>query len=87
MKSVTFLLFLASLAVMEYLLRGKPHKKPDGNPKGVNRGGAAAYDPLSAEVTMPGLMALGQALEAQGRGEVPGVEEAPPLHAPPVDGV
>jgi hypothetical protein len=71
---------------MEYLLR-KPHKKPDDNPKGVNRGGAAAEDPMSAATTMPGLLALGQALEAQGRGEIPSVERAPQVHAPPVDGV
>ncbi|MGO9231087.1 MAG: hypothetical protein ACLQKA_18005 [Bryobacteraceae bacterium] len=86
MKPVTFLLFLASLAVMEYLL-SKPHKKPDDNPKGVNRGGATAQYPMSPTTTMPGLLALGQALETQGRGKTPGVEQVPPVHAPPVDGV
>ena len=86
MKPVTFLLFLASLAVMEYLLR-KPRKKQDDNPKGINRGGAAAQDPLSAVTTMPGLFALGRALEEHGRGEFPGVQPAPQVHVPPVDGV
>ena len=86
MKPVTFLLFLASLAVMEYLLR-KPRKKQDDNPKGINRGGAAAQDPLSALTTMPGLFALGRALEEYGRGEIPGVERAPRVGVPPADGV
>jgi hypothetical protein len=86
LKPVTFLLFLASLAVMEYLLR-RPHKKQDDNPKGVNRGGAAVEDPISEMTTMPGLFALGRALEKHGRGEIPGVEPAPRVHLPPVDGV
>lgn len=86
MKPVTFLLFLASLAVMEYMLR-KPRKKQDDNPKGVNKGGAAAQGPLSAETTMPGLFALGRALEEHGRGKAPGVEPAPRVYVPPVDGV
>jgi len=71
---------------MEYLLR-KSQKKPDTNPKGINRGGAAAYDPMSPAITMPGLMALGQALDAEGRGEIPGVEQFPMVRVPPVDGV
>jgi len=82
---VTFLLFLASLAVMEYLLR-KPRKKQDDNLRGINRGGAA-QDPLSALTTMPGLFALGRALEEYGRGEIPGVERAPRVGVPPADGV
>lgn len=86
MEPVTFLLFLASLAVMEYLLR-KPLKKPGDTPQDVNDGGASAHDLMSATVTMPGLLALGQALEAQGRGGVPDVEQIPRVHAPPVDGV
>ncbi len=86
---MTFLLFLASLAVMEYLVR-KPRKKPDDNPKAAASGVDATQDPASAATSMPGLLALGQALEAQGRGEVPGVEQVeqvPQVHLPPVDGV
>jgi hypothetical protein len=86
MEPVTFLLFLASLAVMEFLLR-KPLKKPRDTPKDVDGRGAAAYDPMSAAITMPGLLALGQALEAQGRGGVPDVEQSPRVYAPPMDGV
>lgn len=86
MKPVTFLLFLASLAVMEYLLR-KPRKKTGDNPKDINRGGAAAYDPMSPAATMPGLLALGRALDAHGRGDSPDTEEAPRVHVPRVDGV
>jgi hypothetical protein len=83
---MTFLLFLASLAVMEYLLR-TPRKKQDDNPKGINRMGAAVENPSSEVTTMPGLFALGRALERHGRGEIPGVEPAPRVHLPPVDGV
>lgn len=83
---MTFLLFLTSLAVMEYLLR-KPRKKQDDAPKGVHPEGGAVEVPLTAVTTMPGLFALGRALEAQGRGMVPGVESAPRVHLPPVDGV
>jgi hypothetical protein len=83
---VTFVLFLASLAVMEYLLR-KPHKKENDSPKGVNRGSSTGQDPMLTVTTMPGLFALGEALEAQGRGRMPGNEPAPKVHVPPVDGV
>lgn len=77
---MTFLLFLASLAVMEYLVR-KPRKKPGDSPK------AGREHPMPVATSMPGLLALGQALEAQGRGKAPGVEQGPKVHAPPVDGV
>ena len=83
---MTLLLFLASLAVMEYLVR-KPRKKPDETPKPAGKTGANAQSPASVATAMPGLLALGQALEAQGRGEVPGVEQVPQVHGPPVDGV
>ena len=83
---MTFLLFLASLAVMEYLV-SKPRKKPDDNPKPAGSTGANTQNPTSVATSMPGLLALGQALEAQGRGEVPGVEQVPQVHGPPVDGV
>jgi cbb3-type cytochrome oxidase subunit 3 len=83
---VTFLLFLASLAVMAYLVR-KPRKKPDDNPKAVANRNDAAQDRVPAATSMPGLLALGQALEAQGRGEDPGIGQVPQVHGPPVDGV
>ncbi len=86
---MTFLLFLASLAVMEYLVH-KTRKKPVDNPKAAASERAAGRDPMPAETSMPGLLALGEALEARGRGEAPGVEQVEPdpkVHAPPVDGV
>jgi hypothetical protein len=86
MKQVTFLLFLASLAVMEYLMR-KPHEKAGADSKRMNAGGGAAHDPMSAATTMPGLLALGRALDAHGRGDSPDIEQAPRVHVPRVDGV
>jgi hypothetical protein len=86
MKQVTFLLFLASLAVMEYLLR-KPHQKAADDTKGMDAVGGAAYDPMSAAATMPVLLALGRALDAHGRGDSPDTEQAPQVHVPRVDGV
>jgi hypothetical protein len=83
---VTFLLFLASLAVMEYLVR-KPRKKPGDNPKGADRRDATAGSPTPAATSTPSLLALGRALEAQGRGKAPDRERAPQVHGPPVDGV
>ena len=89
---MTFLLFLASLAVMEYLVR-KPRQKPDDKPKAAACGSDATRAPEPAAISMPGLLALGQALEAQGRGEIPGVEQVPQVpqvpkvHGPPMDGV
>jgi hypothetical protein len=83
---VTFLLFLASLAVMEYLVR-KPRKKPDDNPKAAASKSDTTQDTVTAATSMPGLLALGRALEAQGRGKAPGVEQVPQVHVPPVDGV
>ena len=85
MKLVTFLLFLASLVVMEYLLR-KPNKKSGENPK-AEQGTRRVADPFSTGATMPGLFALGQALDAHGRGKPPDVPKAPEAHLPPVDGV
>lgn len=83
---MTFLLFLASLAVMEYLVR-KPRKKPDDNPKAAGGKGVNTQSPKRVATLTPGLLALGQALEAQGRGLVPGVEQVPQVHGPPTDGV
>jgi hypothetical protein len=86
MKPVTFLLFLASLAVMEYLMR-KPHEKAANDSKAMEAVGDAAYDPMSAATTMPGLLALGRALDAHGRGDSPETEQAPQVRVPRVDGV
>jgi hypothetical protein len=83
---VTFLLFLASLAVMEYLVR-KPRKRPHDSPEAAEKRDGTAEKPVPATTSTPGLLALGQALEAQGRGKAPDVEPVPKVHGPPVDGV
>ena len=83
---MTFLLFLASLAVMEYLL-SKPGKKPDESPKTGVSGTDTTPDAVSAATSMPGLLALGQALNAQGLIEDPEIEPISEVHRPPVDGV
>jgi len=83
---VTFLLFLASLALMEYLVR-KPRKKPDDSPKATDSKGTTAQSPMAATTSTPGLLALGQALEAQGRGKTPDRQQLPQVHGPPVDRV
>ena len=83
---MTFLLFLASLAVMEYLVR-KPRKKPHDSPEAAEGRDGTAERPMPAATSTPGLLALGQALEAQGRGKAPDGETVPQVHSPPVDGV
>jgi hypothetical protein len=83
---VTFRLFLASLALMEYLVR-KPRKKPDDDAKAAGSKDVTTQSPTLVATSMPGLLALGQALEAEGRGEVPGAKQVPHVHGPPMDGV
>jgi hypothetical protein len=83
---VTLLLFLVSLAVMECLVR-KPRQKPHHTPKPTGNPGAGTENPAPVATSMPGLLALGQALEAQGKGEASGTEKVPQVHSPPVDGV
>ena len=86
---MTFLLFLASLAVIEFLVR-KPRGKADEPAKVVGSGGDTSRAAPPQAIPMPGLTALGRALEAQGRGEVPGderVPRVPRVHGPPADGV
>ena len=70
---------------MEYLIR-KPERK-NQNPKLPTGRDGAIQNPLPAESSMPGLLALGHALEAQGRGKVPSIENPPQVHVPPMDGV
>jgi len=83
---MTFLLFLASLAVMEYLL-SRSAKKPEDRPQVPASGRDTTPEPASAATSMPGLLALGQALDAQGRVEDPTIEQVPEVHGPPMDGV
>ena len=83
---MTFLLFLASLAVMEYLV-GKPRKKPADKIKAIDTEQKASEEPGVAPPTMPGLLALGEALEAEGRGKAPNGRPVARVHGPPVNGV
>ena len=83
---MTFLLFLASLAVMEYLL-SRPAKKPGDSPQSPASGRDTARDTASPATSMPGLLALGQALDAHGRVEPTQIERVPEVHGPPADGV
>lgn len=83
---MTFILFLASLALMEYLVR-KPRKKRDDSLKAATGARAETGRPASVAASSAGLLALGQALEAHGRGKAPVLEQTPKVHRPPADGV
>lgn len=83
---MTFLLFLASLAVIEWLVR-KPRKKSDLRPEDADHKRHTADLAAPAAPSSPGLLALGQALDAAGRGKSPNRKPAPQVHAPPVDRV
>lgn len=82
---MTLLLFLASLGLMEYLVR-KPSKKTDDPLKPADNSGAMSHSP-PVSTSAASLLALGEALEAQGRGEVPDFEQVPEVHGQPSDGV
>ena len=86
MNRMTLLLFLASLAVMEFLV-GKLRHRQDDRRKADETRGSTAGRLRQAETSTAGLLALGQALEAHGQGEAPEGEPAPQVHGPPADGV
>jgi len=71
-----FLLFLVSVAVIEYIVRQPPEIQGGGSPTGdkqqVNRQPAANAVPVAV-----GLHKLGDALDHYGRGEAPGAREVP----------
>jgi hypothetical protein len=68
---MTFLLFLISLAVLEYIVR-RPEETPKTGwqPSAKRRAEDKPAD--SAPALTPGLLALGQALDQCGRGQSPG---------------
>lgn len=75
--TMTFLLFLISLAVLEYIVRRpEPTPKTGWQPLAKRR----AEDPPadSAPALTPGLLALGQALDRWGRGQTPGATAKTP---------
>jgi hypothetical protein len=66
---MTFLLFLASLAVLEYLVRGTGRKAgADAKSKPAMIGGVIDPGPVATEAATSDLLALGQALNAQRNG-------------------
>jgi hypothetical protein len=77
---MTFLLFLASLAVLQRVVtRGEKARLPGGSPLDA----AARDTPPSAVPDTAGLAALGRSLDRYGRGNVPSPDAAaPPLPAP-----
>ncbi len=79
-----FLLFLVSVAVMEYIVRFHPATKGEDRP-GPDRDPMKESQPADAG---GGLAALGEALEDYGRGRTPGsAEEAPEIRGPTTDRV
>lgn len=76
---MTFLLFLVSVAVLEYVL-SRPERPPaEGT---VSREKAAGAEPVTAQ----GLFSLGRAIEQYGRGTTPGVGgQVPEVRAPETD--
>ena len=79
-----FLLFLVSVAVMEYVVR-RPEETEGGTRPGPARD--RMTESGKADAT-PGLAALGRALEQYGRGLTPGgAQEGAEIHGPTTDRV
>jgi hypothetical protein len=68
---MTFLLFLISLAVLEYIVR-RPEEAPKTAWQPLAKRRAADRPMDSVPALSPGLLALGQALDQCGRGQAPG---------------
>ena len=68
---MTFLVFLISLAVLEYIVR-RPEAAPKAGWQPLAKRQAEAKPADSAPALTPGLFALGQALDLCGRGQTPG---------------
>jgi hypothetical protein len=74
---VTFLLFLASVAVLEYLL-DSDRQKSGGAAESREIKHLVSYDQLVAnEASTTDLLSLGKALDAQKAGKVPESEPTP----------
>jgi len=74
---VTFLIFLISVAVLEYILR-RPPAEADGNPPSNPKRATEQMKAPPIVAGMPGLHHLGQALEQHGRGLTPEVPDREP---------
>jgi hypothetical protein len=85
--AMTFLLFLISLAVLEYIVR-RPEAAPKTGWQPLAKQRAEERPADSAPALTPGLLALGQALDQRGRGQTPGTTaKTPEVPRPQADRV
>ena len=85
--AMTFLLFLISLAVLEYIVR-RPGEAPKTGWQPLAKRRAEDQQADSVPALTPGLVALGQALDQRGRGQTPGTTaKAPEVPRPQADRV
>ena len=75
-NAMTFLLFLVSLAVLEYVIR-RPEKASRTGTRPIVKERVKAKLGESAAALTPGLLALGEALDQCGRGQMPGSAAQP----------
>ena len=78
---MTFLLFLVSLAVLEYIVR-RPETAPKTGWQPLAKLRAQDKPADLAPTLTPGLLALGQALDECGRGQSPGTTTRAPKRTP-----
>ena len=84
---MTFLVFLISLAVLEYIVR-RPEAAPNTGGQPLAKRQAEGRQAEPAPALTPGLLALGQALDRRGRGQAPGnTVKAPEVPRPQADRV
>jgi hypothetical protein len=84
---MTFLLFLISLAVLEYIVR-RPGEVPNTGGQPLAKRQAEDQQADSVPALTPGLLALGQALDQRGRGQTPGTTaKTPEVRRPQADRV
>ena len=84
---MTFLLFLVSLAVLEYIVR-RPEAAPKTGWQALAKQRAEDRPADTAQALTPGLLALGQALDQFGQGQSPGTAaKTPEVPKPQADRV
>ena len=85
--AMTFLLFLISVAVLEYIVR-RPEQIPKTGSQPLAKRRAEDRPADSAPALTPGLLALSQALDGSGRGQSPGTAaKTPEVPRPQADRV
>jgi hypothetical protein len=85
--AMTFLLFLISLAVLEYIVR-RPEEAPKTGRQPLAKRRAEDRPADAAPALTPGLLALCQALDRSGRGQTPGTTaKTPEVPSPQADRV